>query len=280
MQRFALNGGMLNGDSNVFARATAPIVVSATGQGMRGPTLSGKAPIVLAAQGVMQLRVSLTGKAPIQWGMAGSLIYGRTLSGQASVVLAAQGDFIRWAMLESSSSLVIEAEGDIVAVPAISATFTIEVDSQLDLHVARGEQIVSLAQIRLQARNRAQVARSIRLGGLARIEADAIGILNMRMQSPPARAVIEWRSGADTRVGHRQDIAGRADFRIHAYGAIRSFTYVHLAGNAAIEVLARTADAGLPAFPSRYHPAPHERTLRVMPEPRLFIVPQERRLAC
>lgn len=279
MQNFAIAGGVLNGDPEVWIEdAVASISIQAAGDVMRGHPLAGNAPIAMSAGLPLALHARISGGAGISMAASGTLIRGATLIGDAAVRVAASADFTRWVMLEGMAPVELYADGDILVVEAISATFTIEVRASGDIRVARSHWLEGTAQIETRADLKAWTVPATPLFGHAVMEVASIGYGALVIQSPPGVATIELSAHGAARLGAKVPLEGSAVMELYARGDLGRFRYVWLEGTASIEVQARAEKVGVPAFPDYYVEAPKIRALRLTEETRRFTVPAERRL--
>lgn len=279
MQNFALAGGTLNGDPEVWIDdAVASIAVQAAGGIMRGLNLAGGAQMAMGASLQPSLRLSLAGDADMSMAASGSLARGTTLIGSAGVQVAASGDFTRRVMLEGLAPVEVYAAGDVVVVEGISATFTIELRAEGDIRVAQSHRLEGVAQIEFDAGLKAWSVPATQLCGRAIMEVASIGYGALVIQSPPGAAQIRLAAQGAARLGAKVPLEGAAVMELYARGELGHFRYVWLEGSAAIELQAWAEKIGVPAFPGHYVEAPKIRTLRLTEETRRFIVPAERRL--
>lgn len=279
MQNFAVNGGALNGDPEVWIEDTAlSVVVQAAGEGMRGIVLEGAAQVALSSSLSLAFMAKLSGAAGITVSANGVLSNGLSLVGTASVTLAAAGDVLRWVMLEGVTPTVIELSGDIAVVPAISATFALIMGASLDLHVAAGQELEGYLPVVLGAGLQGYNVRATSLSGMAAVEFAGIGYGNLVVTSPPGLAAIELKAQGNARFGAKLSLEGSAAIGLYARGYLESWHYVYAEGAAAIDILARAETHGIPTIPGYYIEAPAMRALRVAEEARRFTVPAERRI--
>lgn len=279
MQNFAINGGLLNGDPEVWIdSASANVVVQAAGSLANGFVLSGAAQVRVASDLSLSLMAKLEGFAPVQLYASGVLTNGLVIGGAATVALNASGDFLRWVMIEGVTPTVVDLSGDIQVVPAISATFSLVLASSLDLHVATGQHIEGLLPIVVGADLDAHIAHSRRLSGLMPVQLAGIGYGRLLMASPPGAAAIQVKGFGDGRFGAKLSIEGSASVGLYARGYLDSWHYVYAGGAFEIGILARAEKHGTPNIPGYYVEAPVLRALRVGEEARRFTVPAERRV--
>src|SRR5690554_1999422 len=279
MQNFALAGGVLNGDPEVWIDdAVAGIAVQAAGEIMQGLTLKGGAQVVVGASLPPSLRLALSGGASMSMAASGSLVRGTTIIGNAAVQVGASGDFTRWAMLEGLAPVEVYAEGDIIVVESISATFTIEIHAEGDIRVAQSQRLEGHAPIELRGDLKAWSVPATQLCGRAIVEVASIGQGALVIQSPEGAAQIQIGAHGAARLCAKLPLEGSAVIETFARGELGRRHYVFLEGQAAIELLAWAEKTGIPLIPDHYVAAPGIRTLRLTEELRRFIVPAERRL--
>lgn len=279
MQNFAIAGGALNGDPQVWIdEAVASIALQADGDVMRGHLLAGDAQMAMAAELPMAIQAKVAGDASMSMAASGSLIRGATVAGDAVLQVAASGGFTRWVMLEGLAPIELDVDGDVIVVEGISATFTVELRASGDLRVASTHQLEGAAQIETRADLKAWSVPATRLGGYAQIEVASIGYGALVIQSPPGAAMIELQAHGAARLGAKVPLEGDAVMELYARGDLSKFRYVWLEGSAAIEVQAFAEKIGVPTIPDHYVEAPKIRTLRLTEEQRRFTVPAERRL--
>lgn len=258
MQSFALAGGVLAGDPQVWIDQTVASI-----------ELSSSLPLALHAR--------LSGDAGIAMEADGSLLRGATLLGDATIQLAAEGDFTRWVMIESLAPIELYVDGDILVVEGISATFTIEVRASGSLRVAKSHQLSGNAPIVVDAGFQPWVATSARLCGAAVMEVAGIDHGALVIQSPPGAAKIELKASGGARLGGKVRVEGSAVIELYARGSLDRFRYVWLEGEASIEVRAFSAKIGIPPIPSYYIPAPNSRTFYATKDRPDMAVPHQRR---
>lgn len=152
MQNFALAGGVLNGDPEVWIdNAVAGITVQAVGEGMRGALGAGSSTIVFGAALAPKVQRKLTGQAAVAVGGSAELARGTTIAGHPTIVAATQGDFTRRAMGEGHSLVEIISAGDIAVVEPVGATFSIELSSSGQLNLATARQVAGASAIGLDS---------------------------------------------------------------------------------------------------------------------------------
>lgn len=279
MQNFAINGGALNGDPEVWSdSASASVVLQSSGVGMRGIVLSGSSPVALSSSLSLAFMAKLAGAAGIAVSASGVLTNGLSVVGAAPVRLSASGSALRWVMIEGVTPTMVELSGDIAVVPAISATFTLVMGATLDLHVAAGQEIEGYLPVVLRSGLLGYDVRATGLSGMAAVEFAAIGRGNLFVASPPALAAIELKSDGTARLGAKLSLEGSATVGLYARGYLESWHYVYAEGYAAIEIMARAETHGIPTIPGYYIEAPAMRALRVTEEARRLTVPAERRI--
>jgi hypothetical protein len=279
MQNFAINGGALNGDPQVWIDdASLGVVLQADGDVMLGRTLAGGAQVIAAADLSLSLQAKLQGLAGIAMAATGQLTYGVSLVGASPIVVSTTGDGVRWAMIQGDAPTVLAADGDLQVVPPVSATFDIVASGDLELHVATGHQGEGYAPIVMASDLQAYVTPATILSGLASIEAAGLGQGNLLMASPPGEAAIVFVADGAARYGARLSLEGDAVLELYSRGCLDIWHYVYAEGEAAIQFMAMAASHGIPVIPSQYVAAPIARALRVGEENRRFIVPAERRL--
>ena len=279
MQNFAINGGALNGDPQVWIEASsASVVVQAAGVGMHGLVLSGAAPVHVSSSLSLAFQAKLSGEADVSISAAGVLTNGLSLVGAAKVALKTSGDFLRWVMIQGVTPTVIDLSGDLQVVPAISATFTMVLKSSLDLHVAVGRKIEGRLPVVINSTFQAYSVPATLLSGAAAVQFAGIGKGNLIVTSPPGAAAIELKANGGARLGAKLSLEGIASVGLYARGYLESWHYVYAEGSAAIEIMARAETHGKPNIPGYYIEAPVMRALRVTEEARRFTVPAERRI--
>ena len=279
MQNFAIAGGVLNGDPEVWIEeAVASLSLQAAGDVMRGHMLAGDAQMAMQASLPLSLHARITGGASMSMAASGSLIRGATLAGDAVMQMGAAGDFTRWVMLEGLAPVEFYAEGDIKVVESVSATFSMELRATGDIRVARSHQLEGSATIELDAGLKAWSVPATPLSGRAVMEFASIGYGALRIMSPPGVATLELAAHGAARLGAKVPLEGSAVMGLYARGDLGKFRYVFLEGTATMELAAWAEKIGRPAFPDHYVEAPKIRTLRLTEETRRFTVPAERRL--
>lgn len=279
MQNFAINGGLLNGDPEVWIdTSSASVVLQAAGSVANGLVLSGAAQVRVASDLSLSYMAKLEGSAPIQLDADGVLTNGLVLGGAAAIELKTSGDFLRWVMIQGVTPTVVDLSGDLQVVPAISATFSLVLNSTLDLHVATGQHLEGLLPVVLDADFDAHVAHSRRLSGLMPVQLAGIGYGRLLMTSPPGAAAIQLKANGDSRFGAKLSLEGSATVGLYARGYLDSWHYVYAGAAFEIGILARAEKHGTPNIPGYYVEAPAIRALRVGEETRRFTVPAERRV--
>lgn len=279
MQNFAINGGALNGDPEVWIDdSSASVVFQASGEGMRGAMGAGTAQCSIVSSGALALHARLEGQAGMVWGASGSITYGVSLVGTAPLQVKASLDGLRWVMLAGQAPTEFYMDGDIQVVPSISATFVMTLASDLDLHVATGQHGEGITPIEVRADFDAKVAKALRLVGYAPIEFAGIGYPALTIQSPPGAGSIQFKSSGDARFGSKIGLEGEAGIGLFSVTDLGVLHYVYAEGAAKIGIIAEAAKHGIPNIPGLYVEAPPIRALRVGEEARRFIVPAERRI--
>lgn len=279
MQNFAINGGSLNGDPEVWIDdSSASVVFQAAGAGMRGATGAGTAQCSIVSSANLALHARLEGGAGVVLGASGSITYGVSLVGSAPIQAKASLQGLRWVMLAGQAPTQFYAAGDLQVVPALSATFTMTLSSDLDLHVAPGRHIVGYMPIVVRSAFDAIVAKTFRLEGNAPIVMTGIGYPALTIHSPPGAGTIQFNGSGDSRFGGKVRLEGVADLSLFSVMDLSSLHYVYAEGAASISVLLKDARHGIPNIPGSYVEAPAIRVLRVAEEARRFNVPAERRI--
>lgn len=279
MQNFAINGGSLNGDPEVWIDDSfASVVVQAAGDVMLGLSLVGSAPVALSSSLALAFQAKLSGAAGVSVSTNGVLTNGLSLVGTAPVQVKTTGDFLRWVMIEGVTPTVVDLTGDIAVVPAISATFTLVMSADLDLHVAVSQKIEGILPVVLSSSFQAYSVPATLLSGVAPVQFAGIGMGNLVVTSPPGAAEIRLSADGAARLGAKLSLEGSAVIETYARGYLESWHYVYAEGSAALEILARAEKHGTPIIPGYYVEAPVMRALRVVEEARRFTVPAERRV--
>lgn len=279
MNTLALNGNELNGSAYVDAgTAMAAVVLSLSGEGMRGAMGEGNAAVQLAASWPPSVRRALEGLAEVEFEGAGSLIYGITLKGSAEVALKASGAGVRWAMLASTAPVVLTMQGDGQAVAPISATFSVQIKGLLDAAVAKGIQGESRARVVFSPILYGWPGHGVRLIGQAPIVLAGIARASVTFSSPPATASFGIGGRGEIRSQIRHSLEGLACIELYGRGYAHKWHYLpSVSGHAQIALKAASAVAGLATFPTTFTLAPAMRLLTVPAELRQIIVPEERR---
>lgn len=279
MQNFAINGGVLNGDPQVWLDevATAAVVLHGDGEVMQGLSLQGTAQTVVAAEGALAFRASLTGQAGVALSASGQVQRGGMLSGAAGVQMAATGDFTRWVMIEGDSPVEFFGDGDIQVVPGVSATFSVIMSAACDLRVGVGRKIEGYLPIVLRGDMRGYHVKATHLCGYADIELAALGHAALSIMSPPGVATIQLAGAGDLRFGEKIGLEGYAAIDFYSRGSVDVLHYVYAEGVATIEIEASAAMAGKPQIPTEYEPAPASRTISIGREARERSLARENR---
>lgn len=279
MQNFAVNGGALNGDPQVWIDdAVASIAFQSAGEVMQGLALAGDAQVAFGASGALALWAKLQGNAAFSFGASGELLYGVSIGGTASITVSATGNFTRWVMLEGAAPVEVYVEGDVLVVEGVSATFTIVLDAECDLRVAAGHKIAGDASVVFDAGMHGYHVGATHLSGDAAIEFAGIGTLGMRVLSPPGVATIQVRSDGEARLGEKHYLEGEAAIELFSSGRVEILHYVYSdEGHAVIEIAASAVTHGVPVIPTEYVAAPRARTIIVSREERERSVARENR---
>lgn len=279
MQNFALNGGMLNGDPQVFADDTAfAVVVKASGEGLRGIAASGTAFVALSSDMPLAVMAKISGQAAVRLQAVGTLANGISILGDAKVQIKASGDFRRWVMIQGATKTTVALSGDVVVAASVSATFAMVVSADLRLNVATSRKIEGVAPVSLASTFQAYVAHGAKLSGLAQVQMAGIGRGNLMIALPPGATEIRLSASGDSRLGAMLQLEGYACIETHMRGSLESWHYVYAGGTASIGIGMMAERHGTPAIPSTYIEAPSIRALRVTEEKRRFTVPTERRV--
>lgn len=270
MQNFAINGGAINGDSEVWLdeAATAAVVLQSNGELAQGLGLEGTAQAVVYADGALAFRASLTGQASVVLDGSGQVQRGGMLGGDAKIQLAASGDFTRWVMIEGDSPVELFGDGDIQVVPGVSATLDIVLSAKCDLHIGASQKIEGYMPIELRGDLRGYHVKATQLGGYANIELAALGHAALRIMSPPGVATIQLSGAGGIRFGEKIGLAGYAAIDFYSRGSVDVLHYVYAEGSARIEIAASAAVAGKPQIPTEYEPAPATRIIIIGREAR------------
>ncbi len=316
MQNFAINGGALNGDPEVWIdESFASVATQAAGSVANGLVLSGAAPVRTGSSLTLSRLTKLEGVAPVQVKYSGSIANGLVLGGSAPISFDASGDFLRWVMIQGVTPTVVDLTGDIMAVASISATFATVLRSDLDLKIATGQSIEGTLPVALYGSLEAKASQSARIIGDASIQLVTAGKLSRITKIGNDTSVedntpsFDRYSGAElggsalggfainddglirvtypgprlklsgsARLGAKKYLEGYAVVELHARGSIESLHYVYAGADFKVGILARTEKNGIPTIPGYYVEAPLIRVLRVGEEARRFTVPAERRV--
>lgn len=278
MQNFAIAGGVLNGDPEVWIEeAVASLSLQAAGDVMRGHMLAGNAQMAMQASLPLSLHARITGGASMSMAASGSLIRGATLAGDAVMQMGAAGDFTRWVMIEGDSPVELFGDGDIQVVPGASATFDIVLSAECDLRIGAGQKIEGYMPIELRGDLRGYHVKATQLGGYANIELAALGHAALSIMSPPGVATIQLAGSGDLRLGEKIGLEGYAAINFYSRGAVEVLHYVYAEGVATIEIAASAAVAGKPKIPAEYEPAPASRIISIGRETRERSLSREHR---
>lgn len=258
MQNFAINGGTLNGDPEVWMPdSLASLAIQAAGDGMRGALLEGSSTVELAADCDLLVWV--------------------LLEGQASVELAAAGEGLRWVMIEGQVPIELVASGDVGVVQALSATFVMDFRLSGDITVAQAVKLEGGSALRLAANGSAGKAKTSLLSGVAPLVFAAGGRGALVIDSPPGTAAIKLLAQGAARLGAKVPLEGAAAILLYARGSAAQWRYVFAEGTAAIELRAASLQAGIPPIPAEYVEAPASRIIIVPRDARECRVPRENR---
>lgn len=303
MQRYAIDGGALNGDPIVYsdggdanitfdsASATLAIGLGLAGAAditlapalplAIGLVLGGAADITFSQAGTPSLLLPVIGGATITFDGLGDSIRGASLVGDAAITFDAQGNGTRWAMLAGGGNdITFDPAGDLQAVSPTSASFTIQFDANFDLLVGRGQALIGDAAITLDGNLLGHVGRSVPIMGTADVAEFAPWLTpRLIMQCPPGGATIAVSADGEGRTNQRVYLESRepAAIEFAAFADLAIQHRVYASADFVIEVRAEAARHGTPIIPAEYQPAPPDRLMRVAAERRLFIVQAERR---
>lgn len=281
MQNFAVDGGTLNGDPQVWADNSLLVVRSAaSGSVIRGAWGTGSAAIRVSPEITANALAQLAGAAVVRAAATGALTYGVTLGSTPKVSVKAAADVLRWGMIEGLGQIQYKATGSIAPVSPGSATFTLQVQSRLELKVSPGKQLESYAPVRFLMDANPDVKTPVGIGGKADMRAAALMDLNAILQLPAGTAAMRFMARGDSRLAEKIDLDGQAVLTsFFARGELDVWHHVHAGEmNVTFKVMARANAHGKPIIPTLYAQAPSDRFMRVGPEARLFVVPAERRL--
>jgi len=279
VQNFAINGGALNGDSEVWLdeAATAAVVLQSNGELAQGLGLEGTAQAVVYADGALAFWASLTGQASVVLDGSGQVQRGGMLGGDAKIQLAASGDFTRWVMIEGDSPVELFGDGDIQVAPSVRATFSVIISAACDLRVGVGRKIEGYMPIELRGDLRGYHVKSTQLEGYANIELAALGHTALRIMSPPGVATIQLSGAGGIRFGEKIGLEGYAAIDFYSRSAVEVLHYVYAEGVATIEIASSAAVAGKPKIPAEYEPAPASRIISIGRETRERSLSREHR---
>jgi hypothetical protein len=282
MNRFALDGGVLNGDPQVLmGDEVVALALGLDGSIANGIVGQGAFPLHLDTLGDLNMLAALEGTATIDSAASGVLMIGVTLIGQSDTVLTLQGDLIRWGMIVGQADVVVGLDGDIVVVPPISATFTVQLEGVLDLHIAKGQQIIGTLPVVLDGVLDGWVGHGLEIEsppGNIQIEVGQWGTANLIAQSAPAEFPTVLRLDGAGRLGAHPELSGYLPLSTHVQCELTVWHYVYASGELSIQLKLVDNAYGLPALPpDHYIEAPSIRILRVGAEHRGFLVPPDRR---
>lgn len=281
MQNFAVDGGTLNGDPEVWADNSLAVVRSAaSGAVVRGAMIAGRAPVTAWAWISVSALAKLAGAAAVRAAATGAMTYGVAIGSTPKVSVKASADVLRWGMVEGLGQIQYKVTGSIAPVSPGSATFSLQVRTALELKIAPGRQLESYSSVRFRADVYPDVKTPVGIGGTATIRAATLMSLGAMLVLPPGTAAMRFMGRGDSRIADKIDLDGRAAMAsFYARGELDVWHHVH-AGEmyAVVKINARANAHGKPTIPTLYAEAPSDRFMRVGPESRLFVVPAERRL--
>jgi hypothetical protein len=282
VNRFALDGGELNGDPLVLMNdEVVAFALGLDGSIANGIVGQGTFPLHLDTLGELSMVAALEGTATIDTTADGVLMIGVTLIGDSGTVLALQGDLIRWGMIVGQADVVVGLDGDIVAVPAISASFTMQLEGVLDLHIAAGVQIIGTLPVVFDGELEGWIGHGVEIDsppGNIQIEVGQWGEANLLAQLAPAEFATVLRLDGDGRLGAHPELAGYLPLSNHVQCELEVWHYVYASGELSIQLKLVDNPYGRPPLPpDHYIEAPIGRVLRVGAEHRGFLVPPDRR---
>jgi hypothetical protein len=281
MQNFALDGGALNGDPQVWADNSLLVVrTAASGAVVRGANVAGTASLRITTGTTANAIAQLAGDAVVRAAASGAMTYGVAIGSAPKVSLKATANVLRWGMITGDAQMQYKVTGSIAPVSPGSATFSVQMRSLLDLKVSAGRQLESYSAVRFMLNMNPDVKTPVGIAGLAQMRAATLMDLNALLMLPPGQATMQFMGLADSRIADKIDLYGRAAMAsFYARGELDVWHHVH-AGEmyATVKVSARANAHGKPTIPTLYAEAPSDRFMRVGPEARLFVVPAERRL--
>ncbi|MND20857.1 hypothetical protein D3C76_48050 [compost metagenome] len=276
----AFNAADINGSNEIWSwYGSADIELLAAGGLLIGAPLSGSAAVEVSAAGEAFARLRPAGSpADIRVSAGGSALYGRSASADAVLRLASQADGRRWALGQGDASIKLKANGDAQVVSTIAASFSIVVDSTLFERTTPAIKGKGVTTIELHASMVDGAGRASMASGKSTIEVASTASPSLRVAAPAAVAEVKIEASGDARLGGKVYLEAReARIELYARGDIGTCHYVYGEGEAKIAVQAGMLQAGNPAIPNNYVPAPASRTFIVQPDQRDMVVARQNR---
>ena len=270
-QAFAVNGGMLNGDSEVHAAsAPAQLSVVASGDMYRGATGEGLAQVSLTASGTLAVAQSLEGGSSISFTASGTGHRGATGAGLAQLQVKASGAGVLHISVDGYSPIALEAQGNPVVAIQSPGHFQVQLLGQGEAAISPAVFGEGIGQIWLATGMDGSKHRSVMGEGLSRISVRAPGdgslIINNLDTEP---AVLAFGATGEARLAERISLEGVATIGVRARGELGVRRYVYGEGHAQIRITMHSKAAGRPPIPAEYIETP---------KARCFVVPKEHRI--
>lgn len=276
----ALNGEVLNGQSEVYAEGSSEIVLQTSGALAIGLGLVASSEIVLQTTGAgFTYLFPTANSADVVLATQGEALYGRSGSGESQVVLASDGEGVRRVMGAGDVEIVLASDGDAQVVGAISGISNIQVQTEIEERITPAIIEAGASVIRLETGADEHVARSVRLyPEPAELVLASVGEARAIIYSMPGNSILQIKSDADARLGAQVYAPdGESVVQLYTRAALGIRHYVYGSGASVLEVLSWAAKAGIPPRPTVYVPAPRSRTITVARDPRDLPVPRELR---
>jgi hypothetical protein len=282
MNDFALDGGELNGQPEVWLITESPAAVSLS--------LSGGVNKARFVEALASVNLASSFKSAIRVGIGSADGYGITLSawlppsvrkGIASASAArvdASAALLRQAMAGGLSSVSIDLDGDIKVFGDPRCLLQLKLASHADARVSHARHIkCRQAMICLSSESFERVTPATMLESRVQHWLHSFGRIRRDSYSSTGKAEIKISGDGEARKGAKVNIEGSASVFVEVYsrGVLGGIRYRYLSAEAAMQILIAWNPVGHPVQPDVYIPAQEERLLFVDRDDRVISVPSE-----
>ena len=262
MNDFAIDGGELNGQPEVWLITESPAPLSLS--------LSGGVNKARFIQSVAATNVASSFNANLRIGLKSATGYRISLS-------ALLPPSVR-KYLSSSAVKRVESSGGVLRHAKIGGLSGFDVDAQAKAGVSHSRQLDGKqARVYLSGQSFERVTKATMLESLVQQWLHSLGGLRRDSYSSAGTAIIQISGAGELRDGAKINLEGEASVFVEVYsrGILGGLRYRYLESDAAMQIISSWSPVGHPVPPDVYIPAQQERVLFVDRDDRVIVVPTE-----